>query len=63
MTDDLARHATMAKHAGACEALLAACRLLRLADHRDAANLIIDHISALVPAVETLPAHAGEGEV
>lgn len=54
--------AAMAEHKGACEALLAAARLLRATGHRDAADVLLDNVPALVPEVETLPANAGEGE-
>ena len=47
--------AAVAEHKGACEALLAACRLLRASGHRDAANLLIENVPALVPEVPTLP--------
>ena len=46
--------AVMAEHKGACEALLAACRLLRRCGHGDAAELLIENLESLVPEVEAL---------
>jgi len=38
----------MARHAGACEALLRACRFLRLLEMHDAANVLIENVPNLV---------------
>jgi hypothetical protein len=54
MTSDLPARletiATMAKHAGACEALLAACRLLRANQQHEASDLLIDHLEQITEA-------------
>lgn len=47
--------AALAEHKGACEALLAAARLLRRCGHAPAADLLIENVSNLVPEVPTLP--------
>lgn len=37
----------MAQHKGACDALLRACRLLRMHNMRAAADLLIEHVPSL----------------
>ena len=37
----------MARHAGACQAILQACRLLRANGHREAADLLIMNVDKL----------------
>jgi hypothetical protein len=41
---------TMAQHKGACEALLAACRLLRANKHHEASDLLIEQLEKIVEA-------------
>lgn len=36
-----------ARHAGACEAIAIACRLLRASNMRDAADLIMNHVETI----------------
>ena len=43
----------MAQHAGACEAILQAARLLRLRGHREAADLLIENTERLTEFAQT----------
>lgn len=45
---------TMAEHKGACESLLAAMTLLRRLGHGDAADVLLEHVAALVPEVKPI---------
>ena len=45
----------MSEHKGACNALIAACRLLNLSGKHDAAELMMRNIEQLVPQVPMLP--------
>ena len=44
----------MAQHKGGCDALLRACRLLRMHNMRDAADLLIEHVPSLTSEPDRL---------
>lgn len=55
MTANVDTLSAVAEHKGACQALLAAAKLLRKCGHRDAALLVLENVDNLVPAPEPLP--------